>query len=124
SAVHFQLVLRRAGEAKMKKNRNLSHRPNQLTAEDPEVRAEDAEQSFLCVTLRKPLRPLRLKRSNSTARLIKLSALVITLIFSFTAFSQSRTTIAGHVKDPRGAAVAGAEVQLRSRSGIHLSANT
>src|SRR2546430_1165758 len=125
-AVHFQLVLRRAGEAKMKENRILSHRPNQLTAEDAEVRAEDAEESFLCVTLRKPLRPLRLKRNlrNPTARLIKLSALVITLVFSFTAFSQSRATIAGHVKDLRGASVAGAEVQLRSRSGIHLSATT
>src|SRR5205814_4588052 len=120
------LVLRRAGEAKMKENRILSHRPNQLTAEDAEVRAEDAEESFLCVTLRKPLRPLRLKRNlrNPTARLIKLSALVITLVFSFTAFSQSRATIAGHVKDLRGASVAGAEVQLRSRSGIHLSATT
>src|SRR2546430_14565336 len=122
-AVHFQLVLRRAGEAKMKENRMLwklsGHRPSQLTE-------EHAEQSFLCVPLRNPLRPLRFENSlrNPTARLIKLSALVITLIFSFTAFSQSRTTIAGHVKDARGAAVAGAEVQLRSRSGIHLSANT
>src|SRR3989449_4890967 len=122
-AVHFQLVLRRAGEAKMKENRMLwklsGHRPSQLTE-------EHAEQSFLCVPLRDPLHPLRFENSlrNPTARLIKLSALVITLIFSFTAFSQSRTTIAGHVKDPRGAAVAGAEVQLRSRSGIHLSANT
>ena len=107
----------------MKENRMLwklsGHRPSQLTE-------EHAEQSFLCVPLRNPLRPLRFENSlrNPTARLIKLSALVITLIFSFTAFSQSRTTIAGHVKDPRRAAVAGAEVQLRSRSGIHLSANT
>src|SRR5436309_1694201 len=107
----------------MKDNRILweqsSHRPSQLTE-------EHAEQSFLCVRLRNPLRPLRLENNlrNPTARFIKLSALVITLIFSASAFSQSRATIAGHVKDPRGASVAGAEVQLRSRSGIYLSATT
>ena len=64
----------------MKENRMLwklsGHRPSQLTE-------EHAEQSFLCVPLRNPLRLLRFENSlrNPTARLIKLSALVITLIF-------------------------------------------
>ncbi len=107
----------------MKQNRILwklsSHRPSQITVEDP-------EQLFLCVPLRSPLRSLGLENNlrHPTTWLVKLSALVITLIFSSPAFSQSRATISGHVKDPRGANVASAEVQLRSRSGIHLSATT
>src|SRR5207245_10735334 len=98
-AVHFQLVLRRAGEAKMKKNRILwklsSHRPSQITVEEP-------ERLFLCVPLRKPLRPLRLERNlrNPPAWLINLSALLIPLFFSSPAFSQSRSTISVHVHDP------------------------
>src|SRR6267143_491438 len=107
----------------MKENRILwklsSHRPSQITLVDP-------EQSVPCVPLRNPLRPLRLQNNldNHTTWLVKLSALVITLIFSAATFSQSRATITGHVKDARGANVAGAEVQLRSRSGIHLTATT
>src|SRR5437763_4119060 len=110
----------------MKENRILSYRPSHLTAEDAEVRAEAAEHLFLCVPLRKPLVSLRLENNLDSHRtfLAGLLALALTLTFSCPVFSQSRATITGHVKDPRGASVAGAEVQLRSRSGIHLSAAT
>ncbi|HVS21474.1 MAG TPA: carboxypeptidase-like regulatory domain-containing protein, partial [Pyrinomonadaceae bacterium] len=46
--------------------------------------------------------------------------LVLTLILSTFTFAQNSTSITGHITDEHNAAVAGAEVQLRSRSGAHL----
>ncbi len=103
------------------------YRPLESTGEGTEFRAESAEQSFLCVPLRNPLRPLRFKNTvgNHTTWLVRLYALAIALVFcSPVVFSQSPASIGGHVTDQHGASVAGAEVQLRSRSGAQSLAVT
>jgi len=51
-------------------------------------------------------------------------AFVLVLALAICSFAQNPSSINGHVTDPRGANVAGAEVQLRSRSGIQLSTAT
>jgi vitamin B12 transporter len=98
-----------------------------LTAEGAEVRAENAEHYFLCIPLRNPLRPLRFKYDlgNHTTWLARLLTLAVALAFcSPIVRSQSPASIGGHVTDQRDASVAGAEVQLRSRSGVQLFAPT
>jgi iron complex outermembrane receptor protein len=60
--------------------------------------------------------------------LTKLASSVVLLFFLFSfsigVFAQSGATITGHVRDERGANVPGAEVHLRSRSGIRLFGRT
>ncbi len=121
----------------MKKNRipwdlhtqsdSCSYQSFEVTTEGAESRAENAEQSCLCVPLRNPLHPPRFKNDlgNHTMSLARLFILAIALLFcSPVAFSQSHGSISGKVADPQGASVAGAEVHLRSRSGSQSLAIT
>ena len=94
-----------------------SYQSLEVTTEGAESRAENAEQSCLCVPLRNPLR-LKNDLGNHTTSLARLFVLAIAFLFcSPVAFSQSHGSITGKVTDPQGASVAGAEVRLRSRSG-------
>src|SRR5207302_427139 len=62
---------------------------------------------------------------NQATWLVRLLTLAMTLAFgSPMVLSQSPAAISGRVTDPHGASVAGAEVQLRSRSGVQLFAPT
>jgi hypothetical protein len=121
----------------MKKNQSLwelhdqsskrGYGSHKLTAEGAEFRAENAERSFLCAPLRTPPRPLRFKNDfgKHTSWIVRLFALTVVLFFcSPVVFSQSPSSITGHVTDPQGASIAGAEVRLRSRSGAQLLATT
>lgn len=121
----------------MKKNRipwdlqsqsnTAGYPPFELTAEGAEVRAENAEHDFLCVPLRNLPRPLRFKNGlgNHKTWLVRLLTLAVTLVFcSPIVRSQSPASIGGHVTDQHDASLAGAEVQLRSRSGVRLFALT
>ncbi len=97
-----------------------SYQSLEVTTDGAESRAENAEQSCLCVPLRNPLRPLRFKKDlgNHTTLLARLFVVAIALLFcSPVAFSQSHGSITGKVTDPQGASVTGAEVRLRLRSG-------
>jgi len=51
-------------------------------------------------------------------------ALILVLFLSTCAFAQNSSTITGRITDQNGAAVSGADVLLRSRAGIGLSALT
>ncbi|PYS46434.1 MAG: hypothetical protein DMF68_19215, partial [Acidobacteria bacterium] len=70
------------------------------------------------------------KRIKATGKpvVLKLASLTALLIFLFSlsinALAQNGATINGRVKDERGAVVQGAEVRLRSRTGIKLFART
>jgi len=52
------------------------------------------------------------------------NALILILALAALTFGQSSSSISGRITDPHGASVAGAEVQLRSRSGAHSIAVT
>ena len=70
------------------------------------------------------------KRTKATGKSIvpKLASLAALLIFLFSfstnVSAQNGATITGRIKDERGAVVEGAEVRLRSRTGIKLFART
>jgi vitamin B12 transporter len=49
---------------------------------------------------------------------------IIIFTLSVLTSAQNSSSITGHVTDPQGASIAGAEVRLRSRSGAHLLATT
>jgi len=53
-----------------------------------------------------------------------LSAMILTLALAAFTFAQSASTISGRITDQHGANVAGAELQLRSRTGVRLFAVT
>ena len=69
----------------------------------------------------------RIKATGTTV-VLKLASLMALLIFLFSlstnVSAQNGATITGRVKDERGAVVQGAEVRLRSRTGIKLFART
>ena len=101
------------------------------TAEGAEFRAESAEQSFLCVLLLN--QPLARSSAFSivAAEITNLgfvvllccwSDCILTLALAVLTFGQSTNSITGRVTDQNGAAVLGAEVRLRSRTGAELSA--
>jgi vitamin B12 transporter len=52
------------------------------------------------------------------------AALILILILSGIALGQNASSITGHVVDEQGANIAGADVRLRSREGLQLSAST
>ena len=70
------------------------------------------------------------KRIKARCKIVqpKLASITALLIFLFSlstnVSAQNGATITGHVKDERGAVVQGAEVRLRSRTGIKLFART
>ena len=53
-----------------------------------------------------------------------LAVLALLFVFSSSALAQAGASVKGRVTDERGAAVAGAEVRLRSREGVRLFART
>jgi vitamin B12 transporter len=55
---------------------------------------------------------------------IAMATALLTILFSINIFAQGGATLTGSVRDERGANVPGAEVRLRSRSGIRLFART
>jgi iron complex outermembrane receptor protein len=68
---------------------------------------------------------------NETGRPVGLTKLVsiattalLILLFSISVFAQGGAIVTGRVKDERGANIPGAEVRLRSRTGIRLFART
>jgi iron complex outermembrane receptor protein len=64
------------------------------------------------------------KPASITKQASMATLLVLILSFSMSVFAQGGATISGRVTDERGANVPGAEVRLRSRTGVGLFART
>ncbi len=93
----FQLALRRAGEAKM--IRLTTRKNNRDTSREPKTNF----RRFL-------------------ARAIAVS--VLSLFLSVLGLGQTSTSITGEIVDENGGKISGADVRLRSRSGVQFSTAT